>query len=285
MARVRVLRAGVVSALVGLCCTAIVGSASALAEGGSARYPNAIAVLGHSGAIGENSDPDRPGVVVRANSWATGTNRAVNSVYLRILARNRLIKGHNFNLAQGGATVGQLVNQATIAVPKLKPRPELFLVQIMDADIRCPATEGNYTSFGSTLVTALSALAKAAPSARIFVVSQFGSPLTYARSLTPAERRTFGGTGPCDFVAPDGAIVAKKAALLDEAIHGYEAQLKASCKRIRQCRYDDGAFGNIVDRRDYFSSDLNHFSIKGHAKAASVAWAAMKRAGIIPRTG
>ena len=63
----------------------------------------------------------------------------------------------------------------------------------------------------------------------------------------------------------------------------YEAALKAACIKVRECTYDGGAFGRIVDRREYLSSDLNHLSITGHAKAAAVAWAAMRRAGVIPR--
>ena len=70
--------------------------------------------------------------------------------------------------------------------------------------------------------------------------------------------------------------------MLDAAIHGYEAQLAAGCTIVRNCRYDGGALGNIVDRRDYYSSDLNHLSITGHAKEAAVAWAALKRAGLVP---
>jgi hypothetical protein len=50
-------------------------------------YPSSVAVLGHSNATGEGSDPAQPHAVIRANSWATGTNPAVNSVYLRILAK------------------------------------------------------------------------------------------------------------------------------------------------------------------------------------------------------
>ena len=53
---------------------------------------------------------------------------------------------------------------------------------------------------------------------------------------------------------------------------------------LRQCTYDDGAFGHIVDRREYVTDDVNHFSIQGHAKAAAVAWAAMRRAHVLPRT-
>jgi hypothetical protein len=246
-------------------------------------YPSSIAVLGHSGATGENSDPSRPGVEVRANSWATGTNPAVNSVYLRILAKNPEIKGHNFNLAHGSATVQDLVVMAKQVVA-MTPKPELVLIQIMDADIVCPATARDYAAFRSTFVSALNVLAKGTPQPSYFVVSQFGSPGTYARSLTGAQRRTFGGTGPCDFVDPNGRIVPKKVARLEKVIHGYETQLQAGCTRFSQCRYDAGAFGRIVDKREYISSDLNHFSIKGHAKAAAVAWEAMKRAGLVPRT-
>jgi hypothetical protein len=56
-------------------------------------------VLGHSGATGENSDPSKPRVEVRANSWATGTNPVVKSLYLRILAKNTAIQSHAVNLA------------------------------------------------------------------------------------------------------------------------------------------------------------------------------------------
>ena len=68
-----------------------------------------------------------------------------------------------------------------------------------------------------------------------------------------------------------------KVELLDKDIHGYEADLEAGCHRFKQCRYDGGAAGNIVDKRSFVSSDLNHFSIAGNAKAAAVAWAAMQR--------
>ena len=81
---------------------------------------------------------------------------------------------------------------------------------------------------------------------------------------------------------PSGRLVPTKLARLERIIHGYEAQLRAGCP---PCRYDGGAFGRIVDKREYFSSDLNHFSVQGHAKAAAVAWAALKRVGIIPRSG
>jgi hypothetical protein len=255
---------------------------SGLSRSSAGRYPSSIAVLGHSGATGYNSDPRRPNEDVRANSWATGTNSAVRSVYFRILARNPRIKGHNVNLAEDGARVDQLIEQAHSLV-RLKPKPELVLVQIMDNDIVCPAAKTDYAAFRRGVATALHVIAGGAPRSRIFVVSQFGSPGTYAKALTRLQRLAMAGSGPCDFVSPSGKIVPTKLARLDGVIHGYEAQLAAACKTVSACRYDNGAFGRIVDRHEWISSDLNHFSIRGHAEAAAVAWAALRRAGLIPR--
>jgi hypothetical protein len=67
-------------------------------EGG---YPDSIVALGHSGVTGYDSDPSRPEADATANSWITGTNPAVDSLYQRILARNPRINGHNTNLGQG----------------------------------------------------------------------------------------------------------------------------------------------------------------------------------------
>ena len=143
-------------------------------------------MLGHSGATGESSDPRRPGVEVRANSWATGTNPAVNSVYLRILAKNPAIKRHNFNLARGSASVHVLVRQAERAVA-LEPKPDLVVIQIMDQDIVCPATSRDYAAFRSTFVSALELLAQGAPESSFFVVSQFGSPSSTLEDAQPCR--------------------------------------------------------------------------------------------------
>jgi hypothetical protein len=156
------------------------------------------------------------------------------------------------------------------------------VIQIMDDDIVCPVAADDLRRFRATFVSALRTLVKGAPKADIFVVSQFGSPATNAKALPQELRRSFGGVGPCDFLDPDGQLVAKKVARAETAIHGYEAQLGAGCRRFDQCEYDGGAFGRVVDKRRYIAPDGNHFSVQGHAKAAAVAWAAMKRAGLVP---
>ena len=273
-------RATIVLSLVA--SVAVVITTPASSRGAYVGYPSSITVLGHSGATGYDSDPARPRTDVRANSWATGTSRAVNSLYLRILARNPRIKGHNINLAEDGATVRELLEQAKRAVA-LKPHSDLLVIQIMDNDMVCPATERDYVSFRSGLVAAFNVLKRGAPKSSVFVVSQFGSPTTVVKMLLASGQKLRGGEGPCDFIDSAGQVVPERLARLEGVIHSYEAQLASACKLFRKCRYDNGAFGRVVDKREYVSPDGNHFSIRGHAKAAAVAWAALIRVGLVPR--
>lgn len=87
--------------------------------------PNAIAVLGDSisagtGAIGDSSNlPSGLLEVIAAagqeqpeNSWATGTNPEVNSLYLRLREINPGIDGNNYNLARNGANMSNAPGQA-----------------------------------------------------------------------------------------------------------------------------------------------------------------------------
>jgi hypothetical protein len=242
-------------------------------------YPNSIALLGDSAAAGPIAGA-RQSAAARENSWATGTNPAVGSVYLRIRARNPRISGHSVDLTRPGADADALVDQARRAVA-LDPLPALIVIQIMENDIQCPTSQIAVQAFGPVR-TALDILAIGAPGSKVFVVSRFGRPGTYAKSLSPAERRSVGGTGACDFIDPQGRVSQRKVASFEETIRQYEFQLDHDCQKFPDCRYDGGAFGRIVDRRAYLASDLRHLSIKGQATAAAVAWAAMQRAQIVP---
>jgi hypothetical protein len=245
-------------------------------------YPDSIAVLGHSGATGENSDPNRPGVEVHANSWATGTNPKVDSVYLRILAHDPAIKGHNTNYAQPSANVDALAAQADRLLQS-RTKPELILIQTIDADLTCPVDRQALSGYRVKLAAILEKLGRGAPDSREFVVSQFGNPRSDAKIYTRQERASQGGTGPCDFMTPSGAVAPTKLTRLESAIHAYEAAVKTACGTVQQCTYGGDALARTIDKRAYYSNDLNHFSVLGHAKAAAAAWAAMQRTGVVPR--
>ena len=257
------------------------GATTPAAPMAAPTYPSSIAAIGHSDTNG--SGVKGPRTNWPHSSWVTGDSPVVQSVYSRILARNPAIRGNKFNLAINGADVASMLLQAKKAVG-LKPAPELVVVQGIDNDIRCDTS--SHKPFQVAFARVLEALATGLPDARIFVVSQFGSPGTRARALTLKQRiRIGGGSGPCYFIDGNGAIRPKQLAYLDAVIHRYEAAVANACKAVATCRYDGGAFGRVVDRREWISTDLNHFSLEGNAKAAAVAWLALQRVGIIPTTG
>lgn len=243
-------------------------------------YPDSIAVLAHSGATGENTDPYE-GSDTTTNSWATGTNPAVDSIYLRILDKNPAIEGHAENYASPSATIADIKQQALSAVVQ-DPPPDLVLVQAIDADIVCPATQSDYDAFGAGLSEVLDVFKRNAPATRVFVVTQFGTPSTYAAALTPAQRKAFGGTGPCAFLDPQGHVVPKEMKRLETIIAGYEAQIPLVCDKYRLCSHDHGAMSRQVENPGDFGDDLNHFSIQGHARVAAVVWKALQKAGLMP---
>jgi hypothetical protein len=102
--------------------------------------------------------------------------------------------------------------------------------------------------------------------------------------MTAIRSRRRGGSGPCDSIDPAGQLVATKATRLERTVHAYEAQLEKECVRLARCRYDGGAFHHVVVRAAYLAEDLNHTSVQGAAKEAAVAWMAMQRTAIVPRS-
>ena len=248
-------------------------------------YPDSIAVIAHSAATGEGTAPPT-GTDPKANSWATGTNPEVNSIYQRILAENPDIEGNTVNLAVGGATMADMNGQAQ-ALSTVEPRPELVLIQTIDNDIACPATEQDYESFGADLSRVLDTLEETAPNARVFLVTQFGSPETYAAAMSPDQRvrngQLMGAPAPCAFLDADGNIVPEELRQLEGIITSYEAELGRVCKQHELCTWDHNAMSQAVEEpQDINDKDLAHFSIPGHAHVAALAWAALKEQGLIP---
>jgi hypothetical protein len=99
-------------------------------------YPSAVAVIGGIEPLAPGSNPGHPFQPAPQNSWVTGTNPAVTSIYLRLLAARPAVKGHVTNLAQDGAKLAQVEAQVHRAIA-LNPKPELVIVQAGGDDIKC----------------------------------------------------------------------------------------------------------------------------------------------------
>ena len=124
-------------------------------------------------------------------------------MYLRILEHNPAIEGRDASYSEGGAGINQVALQADRLLES-EPKPDLIVIQVMDNDLRCPVDSAALSDFRKRLTSMLKKLAEGAPNSSQFVVSQFGSVASYAKTLTRAERTSQSGTGPCDFMTPTG---------------------------------------------------------------------------------
>ena len=265
-----------------------VAVASAREQAGG--YPNSIVVIGHSGATGYGSDVKHPLQDAFANSWATGTNPAVDSVYTRLVAANPAAKGHVANFAVDGAVVTDLARQ----IPKAAAaKPDLVIVQIGQNDIRCDGQDtSHYATFETDMTTELQKLTTALPQARVFVVGITGARAIPAyvktmEGMSESARLMHAGKGVCSMFAPasapsPGQVVPAHVAYVTQTFAGYEARLKAACAQFPQCTYDGGVAARLPLTPADVTARLDHLSIAGHAKLAAAEWAAMRSAHVIP---
>jgi lysophospholipase L1-like esterase len=241
----------------------------------SSKYPNSIVVLGHSGTTGYNSDPDAPGTNALSNSWATGDNPAVNSIYTRLLALNPAVAGHGINVGVNGSAVADLDSQIGRALA-VEPSPDLVMVQLVDKDLQCDGTDkDNYARFAETLTTQLTRITTASAKARILLVSSPpGTVQNYGEVVAalPVAKAKNTGTGPCDMFSPSGEAVPANWTYQDTVIKGYQAKLAEVCKQFPTCVYDGGALYRMPITAEDLASDGEHLSVAGHKKQAALEW-------------
>ncbi len=256
----------------------VVASATAAARTRTAP-PSSLVVLGESDALGQGSDPAHPYRDVPANSWATGTNPAVESIYARLLAANPSVHTHAVNLASDEAGIDDLAAQVAKAL-RVTPRADLVIIQLGD-DVRCDDGDQNrVTAFGVTLGKALDRLSSGDPNAKIFLVSSWGtfaSYVAYLKGLSLDARLKHAGKGPCQMVSsPSGAVVASHVAYIQKIIYAYNAQLASVCRKVANCRYDGGAAQRMSTSAADISLDQEHMSLLGNKKLAAVEWPVLR---------
>jgi lysophospholipase L1-like esterase len=241
---------------------------------------DSMVVLGHSGTTGFDSDPSQPGLDVRENSWATGTNPKVNSVYQRLLASHPALEGHTVSLGLDGSTVDDLDAQVD-AMLELDPLPDLVIIQSIDNDLQCDGTDGeNRTAFARTLDGVLDRIDRELPDAQVFLVDVWASAKTYVDIVKdlPGSVIQAEGTGPCDTFTYDGKVRPAGVATLQRLVDAYFHVVQRVCAEHDDCYTDGGAMKGMPLRLADLTSDSNHLSVQGHAVMARYAWAALPAA-------
>jgi lysophospholipase L1-like esterase len=250
-------------------CLMALGASSALAV-----FPNSMAATGDSITRAFNTC-SFPFTDCIQNSWATGTERAVNSFYLRILERNPGIREHNNNDARSGAKIADLSGQVTTAVGQ---RVEYVTVEMGANDV-CTSEEGTMTTvanFRSSFEAAIRTLRERLPGALISVGSipniyQLWSILHTNRSAT----ETWRSLSICQSMLRNATSLAREDEERRLRVQRREVEfngvLSEVCATYEKCQFDANTGYEFrfetgeVNTRDFF-----HPNVRGQATIARI---------------
>jgi len=211
------------------------------------------------------------------NSWATGTNPAVDSIYQRLVAVDPAFRGHAVNEAVGGATAATLVGQATKAL-RVVPNPRLVIIEIIGTDIRCNGSNSSrYPVVGGQVKAALDLIARRAPHATILLMSMPGRPLQVSKAIIgTAGVPAWSGFDNCSAFDPSQRLDMKHIRTWTGIIEGYESELAKVCATVPECHTDKGRATHFQVRASYYNYSnyffWQHFSVTGLAALARFMW-------------
>jgi lysophospholipase L1-like esterase len=245
---------------------------------GPNRWPNSMASTGDSITRAFNT-----GTVwftdATWNSWSTGTNRSVDSHYLRILANNHRILGKHYNDARSGAKMIDLNSQINRVVWQKVD----YVTILMGANDICTSSEDTMTptaTFTAQFQQAMTNLTKGLPKARIFVAS---IPDIY--HLWDILHTNYQAVFTWDIFSICQSMLANPTSTYQGDVdrrarvrqHNIElnAQLADVCAHYTLCRFDNNAvFNTAFTTSDVSTIDYFHPSLNGQAKLAGVSWTA-----------
>ena len=250
---------------------------TATADPAKTGYPNSMASTGDSITRAYNTCTttftDCP-----MNSWSTGTNPAVNSIYARILSANNLILNHNANDAVSGARMTDLNGQ----VLNVNAQHVDYVTILMGANDVCTSSEGTMTSVGTFLSqfqTAMSTLSSSSPDARISVASIPDIYQLWSILHTNASATATWNFGICQSMLANPTSMAQadvdRRARVRQRNIDFNTQLQQVCAQYIHCRFDNNAaFNTAFTPSDVSTVDYFHPSLTGQTLAASVGFGA-----------
>jgi lysophospholipase L1-like esterase len=265
-------------ARVALLATVLAIASLGIASARAAAYPNSMDALGDSITRAFNTC-SFPFTDCPENSWATGTNKTVNSYYLRLLALNPGISGHNFNDAVSGAKMEGLKGQAEKAVSR---KAELVGI-LMGANDACTSSTATMTSvatYTSQFEQGMKTLTSGIPSAQINVGSL---PNVYRLweifHTNTSAVNTWNNLKICQSLLANPTSLAKadeeRRLQVKARVEAFDSALQSVCAKYTQCKFDNNAgFKTVFNTGDVSTRDYFHPSIEGQKKIAGVAWEA-----------
>lgn len=269
------------------------------------KPPRVMAALGDSITRGYNTSgpgcPTGPGLDCPKNSWATGTNPAVDSVRERLdaISPQPLTA---YNDAVSGAKAVNLLSQAQVAASQ---DPDFVLIEI-GANDACAATPIATATFAGQVREAFEVLVDANP--KVYVQLMSIPDINQLRTIftSPPDQNAllrWSLFNVCQGLlanplSTEPADEARRAAFREQVI-AYNDALEEVCGEFKRCIWDGGAvFGSKFTAADVATvldteglnippfnqipvfgpgfanstADYFHPSISGQAKLAEAAW-------------
>jgi lysophospholipase L1-like esterase len=261
----------------GACLVAVLLATISSTASAAPTYASSMDALGGSFTRGFNTDCPNAWIDCPQNSWATGTNPVVDSIYLRLLALNPRLRDNNANDAQSRSTMADLDAQAQSAV-----RRDAELVTIATGtNDACGGHTGEMTEvsvFSDEFTQAMDTLTTGLPHARVHVLS---IPDIYQRwetfHIIPSAVKAWRSIPFCPTLlthptsnAP--ADVQRRAAVRARVLD-FNAVLAQVCAQYPQCTTDAGAaFRAPVTAAEFSTHDYWHPNITGQAALAKRIW-------------
>jgi lysophospholipase L1-like esterase len=209
-------------------------------------------------------------------SWSTGDNPAVNSLYLRLLSRDPIIAGKNWNLSQAGARMWDLRGQLRAAAAL---RADLVTVQIGTNDVCADSLDlmTPTSLFRSQYQQALIDFFAAAPDAHLYQLSIPNWYLLWAYFHgDPSVQWFWDNFRVCQtMLASTNSEFVRMWTLSQEM--AYNQALQEVCSAFSHCIWDGNAtFNATLTAADFSPIDYSHPSLAGQNHLAQLAWDALR---------
>ncbi|PVC64171.1 hypothetical protein DBP15_23080 [Streptomyces sp. CS065A] len=208
-------------------------------------------------------------------SWATGSDRLVRSLAVRLLGEKKAAD-RSWNHAVSGARMAQLPEQMALAAEE---RPELVTV-MMGANDACRESVRLMTpveDFRASFEASMRQLRAGAPKAQVYVSSVPDLKRLWSTGRLDEGAKTVWSLGICRSMLAEAddlgpAAVARRDAVRDRVV-AYNEVLRDVCAKDRHCRYDGGAvFGFRFTGAQLSQWDWFHPSRDGQARLAEIAY-------------
>ncbi|MFJ7200827.1 MULTISPECIES: SGNH/GDSL hydrolase family protein [unclassified Streptomyces] len=237
------------------------------------REPGSVAAVGDSITRGFDACSvlaDCPEV-----SWATGTDREVRSLAVRLLGESGAAS-RSWNHAETGARIAQLPEQMALAA---KEKPDLVTVMI-GANDACRDSARYMTpvaDFRASFEASMRQLRAGAPKAQVYVSSVPDLKRLWSTGRGNALGKQVWKLGICRSMLGDaddmGAQASARRASVQERVVAYNKVLREVCAKDRRCRYDGGAvFDFPFTGRQLSQWDWFHPGRDGQARLAEIAY-------------